>query len=333
MTNHLKCVVLVAATMAAACTVKDTKAPPLTGPSEMALSLAVTANPEVLSADGVSATLISIEARDSNGQPAANIPLRFETMADGQLIDYGTLSARTMVTGSNGRASFFYTAPTLVASSIPRLDIMVTPTGTGDAASLTPRFVNIRLVPPGVIAAGGLTAEFSFTPSAPSAFSDVLFNASASKAPLGGAITSYAWNFGDGSTGSGVSAVHRFSAGTFTVTLTTTDNNGLTASSSQLINVQAGTPPTATFVFSPTEPLEDTAVFFNAGESTAAIGRRIVSYRWSWGDGSAAGTGVSRSHTFANPGTYVVLLTVTDDVGQTATATRQVTVCAATGCV
>jgi PKD repeat protein len=86
-------------------------------------------------------------------------------------------------------------------------------------------------------------------------------------------------------------------------------------------------------VFSPSEPLEDSAVLFNAGESTAATGRRIASYRWNWGDGTASGSGVARAHTFANPGTYIVMLTVTDDVGQTATATREVTVCPSGGCI
>ena len=44
----------------------------------MSLSLAITANPDVLSLDGASQSQITIEARDANGQPAANVPLRVE---------------------------------------------------------------------------------------------------------------------------------------------------------------------------------------------------------------------------------------------------------------
>ena len=326
MTNRMKrYLVLAAAAIAASCTVTSTPAPPLTGPSEMSLSLAIAANPDVLSMDGASQTLITIDARDANGQPAANVPLRLEIIADGQAVDFGLLSARTIVTGANGRASFTYTAPTLVGTSIPDLEIFVTPTGLGDAASHVRRVVNIRLVPPSVINPGGLTASFTFTPDSPPAFTDVLFDASESEAPLGGAIVSYAWTFGDGATGSGRTTTHRFSPGTFAVTLTTTDNFGVTASTSQLITVQPGTPPTAAIVFSPSEPMVGSPVFFNGGSSIADSGRRIVSYRWNFGDGST-GSGITRSHTYTTAGTYVVMLTVTDDAGQVDTETANVTV-------
>lgn len=63
------------------------------------------------------------------------------------------------------------------------------------------------------------------------------FNASASKDHDGG-ITSYAWNFGDGTTGSGKTATHSyFLPGFYTVTLTTKDNNGATTSKSVGITV------------------------------------------------------------------------------------------------
>ena len=322
--------VLALAAMVSACTVTDTQPPPLAGPSEMSLSLAITANPDVLSLDGASQSQIVIEARDLNGQPSANIPLRVEILADGQSVDFGTVSARTLVTGTTGRATFTYTAPQSVGPDIPSLSLRVTPTGT-DASAHLPRLVSIRLVPPGVILPGGHAASFTFSPSSPQAFVDVLFNASQSTAPLGGAITSYSWNFGDGSTGSGATVNHRFAAGSHTVTLTTTASDGSTASTSQLVTVAPGTIPTALFVFSPTEPEEDQNVFFNAGQSTAAPGRRIVSYRWNFGDGTTA-TGVTRTKKYTADGTYVVVLTVTDDAGQVGTVANSVTICPVGGC-
>ena len=61
----------------------------------------------------------------------------------------------------------------------------------------------------------------------------------------------------------------------------------------------------------------------------------IVSYAWSWGDGTAGGTGMVAPHTFAAIGTYIVGLTVTDVGGWTGTTTVAVTagspVCSSAG--
>jgi PKD repeat protein len=55
-----------------------------------------------------------------------------------------------------------------------------------------------------------------------------------------GTITSYAWTFGDGATGAGATVSHTYTnAGTFTATLTVTDNLGATSSASTGITVSA----------------------------------------------------------------------------------------------
>lgn len=65
----------------------------------------------------------------------------------------------------------------------------------------------------------------------------VTFSGSGSSDP-DGTISSYAWNFGDGTTGSGASVSKTFSAaGTYTVTLTVTDNRGGKGVSSAVIQV------------------------------------------------------------------------------------------------
>ena len=70
------------------------------------------------------------------------------------------------------------------------------------------------------------TASFTATPVTGTAPLAVSFDASAST-DSDGSISSYAWTFGDGATGSGKTAAHTYTAaGTFTATLTVTDNLG-----------------------------------------------------------------------------------------------------------
>jgi PKD repeat protein len=80
-----------------------------------------------------------------------------------------------------------------------------------------------------------------------------LFNGSSSSDP-DGSIVSYAWQFGDGTTGFGVTTQHAYAvAGTYTVRLTVTDNDGATNTTTRqvVISAQPNQPPTASFNANP----------------------------------------------------------------------------------
>lgn len=80
-------------------------------------------------------------------------------------------------------------------------------------------------------------ASFTFSPATPKVNQTVQFDASASQDP-DGKIVKYEWNFGNGATGTGVKANQTYAqAGSYTVTLTVTDNKGATASTSQTVPV------------------------------------------------------------------------------------------------
>jgi PKD repeat protein len=314
----------------AGCTLQKQAPPSFTGPSELALSLAITASPDIITQDGVSASTIQVVARDASSQPLSGVTLRAETAVGGALVDFGTLSSRTVSTGADGRASITYVAPppppaTVTADAV--VTVLVTPVGSDFANSLT-RSVLIRLARPGVILPpnGAPVPKLFFSPTAPKEFETVLFDGSQSTDD--GQIVSWHWNFGDGATAEGVRVTHDFAlAGTYNVVLTVTDNQGRSASSAPTpIVVAIAAKPTASFVVSPTNPVAGTTVFFNAAASRPTPGFQITEHQWDFGDGTQFVGGHTTSHVYAAPGTYTVTLIVIDSSGQIASFSATVTI-------
>lgn len=83
--------------------------------------------------------------------------------------------------------------------------------------------------------------------------------------------------------------------------------------------------PVASFTVTPNSGQGPLTVNFDASASYDPDGS-IVDYAWDFGDGSPAGSGVTTSHEYTDPGLYTVTLTVEDNGAQTAPAIGTVNV-------
>ncbi|WP_439481413.1 PKD domain-containing protein [Cyclobacterium plantarum] len=131
-----------------------------------------------------------------------------------------------------------------------------------------------------------------------------------------GEIVSYAWDFGDGNNSTAPNPTYTYNnIGEFDVVLTLTDDSGLESSATVQIKVVDLEEPIAVATADVQQGIAPLTVQFDGSESEA--NGSIVSYAWDFDD-EATATMVSPVHTFNNPGTYTVSLTVIDDTGESA---------------
>jgi PKD repeat protein len=193
--------------------------------------------------------------------------------------------------------------------------VTLTVTSDNGNASTASRVVNVSgNLPP-------VAANFTFSPTAPSINQNVLFTAQ-----MFGPIVldaRYDWNFGDGATGTGSTATHAYTrAGSYAVTLRVTNPGGQAAAATRTVTVSASLPAgSVDFSISPTDPHVTEMVYVNAAASIATA----VSYTWDFGDGTT-GAGIRNSHVYTVARTYTITLTVRNELGQTGSASKTVTV-------
>jgi hypothetical protein len=202
-----------------------------------------------------------------------------------------------------------------------RIDRTQCPIGPSHDAA---RYAGVAAPLPSPPAAGFLVAAHPADDSA-------TFTDTSARGTGGAPIVSRVWQFGDPTSGAGNTttvnpAGHTFSApGVYQVTLTVTDANGLTATTSQ--PVTAPGPPTAAFTdarvgTSPTFAFQDAS-------QPGIGGAAVAGWIWSFGDpqSSANTSGLQNpQHAFSAPGTYQVCLIVTDANGREAGHCAQVVV-------
>jgi len=234
-----------AAVLVSGCTVHQTEAPDLTGPSEFAIAVNMAATPDTLFSGGQQQASVSLQARDVNGTPKAGQTFRLTTVVSGANVAYGTLSTQTVVTGADGRAVAIYTMPEFTpfdaGTPARTVSVVAVPIGT-DYSGAVPHSVELLVVPPPVPTSvkGSPTAAVLASTMNTKVGQLVTFDASGSAAEPGHSIVLFYWNYGDtlfneehGSDSSHVFA----SPGTYTVVLGVQDDLGRVGSTYKTIVV------------------------------------------------------------------------------------------------
>jgi PKD repeat protein len=129
----------------------------------------------------------------------------------------------------------------------------------------------------------------------------------------------FTWDFGDGATGSAVTATHSYSTvGLYTVTLTVTNACGQDIAV-RLVEILSDCEDVvgADLVFSPSQPHVHETVRFTG---TVQAGTGPLTYTWAFGDGGTA-QGQSVDHGFALAGDRVVTLTVANPCSEAVVTT------------
>lgn len=139
------------------------------------------------------------------------------------------------------------------------------------------------------------------------------------------------WDFGDGTTATGLLVSHVYTAAgeyrvVVTVSYPTTPPTGDRREFRIRVMTTGNQPPRAVAAASPRQTIAGQPIAFDASASTDPDGQ-ISRYLWNFGDGTVS-PGVQVEHTYAQAGVYAVLLTVTDNGEMDATATVVVTVTA-----
>jgi len=157
----------------------------------------------------------------------------------------------------------------------------------------------------------GVTARFSFSPPRPDIGQSVSFNASISL----GSPTAYLWNFGDGTSGSGVNVQHAYAeAKGYRVTLTVSKPGscgpfGCFDETTQTVVVGAGGSEPALAITGPSTGEVGQSINFAATASNCTP--NAGGWNWSASGGVVSGTGAAVSVTWATPGQKTLTVTNT----------------------
>jgi KaiC/GvpD/RAD55 family RecA-like ATPase/chitodextrinase len=166
-----------------------------------------------------------------------------------------------------------------------------------------------------------------FTESAETVLTGTIIHLNASASyDMDGTVTSYLWDFGDGTNSTGMIVDHAYADNSnYTVMLTVSDDDGATASANSTIMV-LNRNPVASFTESTTIAYTGQIIYFNATDSYDPDGT-LMNYTWNFGDGNTTTTGESTiAHAYFQSADFNVTLVVVDDDGQNASTWQLVSV-------
>jgi len=124
------------------------------------------------------------------------------------------------------------------------------------------------------------------------------------------------WNFGDGNTSTALNPVHTYTAaGTYTVSLTSSDANNCSGNASGVVTVDQT--PVVSFT---ADTLVACSAPFTVNFNNTTVGGST--YNWNFGDGNSS-TLQNPSHTYNAPGTYTVSLSAVNSSGTCADSITQ----------
>lgn len=308
----------------AACGLEEQSVPATGGPSGLAHAFTLAASPTQLPRDGSSQSTVTLRATDPTGGPL--VGQRFTLSISPTEAAPGVTE---VTTDANGRATFVVTAPTLTSSAN---SISITATAVGGFSDSARQFLTVSLT--GSPNTGAAVPSFSWTPDPAEIQQMITFDASATtdEGASCSSTCTFAWSFSDGVTASGPTFIRTFTtAGARNLTLTVTDPVGLTSTLTQVVPVSDVDPPSVSgFGVVPSPAVADQTAVFSATATANGTNHRIVQYLWTFGDGTTATTTHGTvTKVYAVPGEYIAVVTATDDLGRSNSATLEVTVVSA----
>ncbi|MBD3316820.1 MAG: tandem-95 repeat protein [Chitinivibrionales bacterium] len=151
----------------------------------------------------------------------------------------------------------------------------------------------------------------------------VTFDAAESSDPDKDLPLTYRWSLGDGSSASGVSVTHSYDTEReFIISLEVTDQRGGSNLTTHTILIKSpNRPPNAKISVSPDTANPGETFTLSAGESSDPDGDPLL-FHWSLGDGGEV-AGEQITHTYSDPGTYLVTLTADDQHSGVSTETSE----------
>ncbi len=249
----------------------------------------------------------------SKSQVTANFSASPTSGCSPQIVNFNDLSTGNPIYWKwdlgNGTISFLQNPSTAYFTPGQYNIKLVVEDGLGNKDSLTrTQYINIFPIP---------VVNFSATPLSGCVPLTVQFTDLSTAA--GSSITSWLWDFGDGTTGTVRNPVHTYtSAGNYNVTLRVTTISGCSKTLTKNNYIHASNGVTANFTNTlPTGCSLPVTISF----TNTSSGSGTLSYLWDFGDGFTS-TLQNPTHTYTSQGSFTVSLRVTSSTGCITTITK-----------